>query len=275
MAVRGGGIVWTVVAAAAMLAPPSHRAVAQEVDVAAEEAARQQAAIGRQLSELIRQALIDHLPREFVDESDWGQVRPATIGYQVKGKWFEPRWEPRVKEVNHGLWKRYRAELVDPEQHLAAYVPVLQPDGPGRVFARIVVQVRVHGEARVERWRQGIKMLNFSTDGSATIEATINCTVSVRYEPGKGLGEIVVTPHVQQVWLRLVDFELRRISKLGRDIAREIGDSFRGTVQRQLARQEPRSAEKLNQAIAKKQDRLRFSASDLVGSGWLKHAASQ
>ena len=55
----------------------------------------------------------DAIPDHYEKEKDWGKTKNITVGIRNKGiKLYR-----RKKPVNHGVWKRYRVSLVEPEQN--------------------------------------------------------------------------------------------------------------------------------------------------------------
>jgi hypothetical protein len=222
------------------------------------------------LSNALRQLLLESLPEEFEDHDDWGQTKRVASGLKIKTHGGKLHVEKRTKEVRHGLWKKYRATLVDPQKQLQLRIGDVHRESSGRIAFQVFLSARMQGEARVERWRQGVKLLNFMSEAESTIEARLDCQLATHLVPGKYLAGIALEPKVTTVSLRLADFDLMRVSKLDGAAAHELGNSLRDTIQKELRDQEPKLAAKLNQAIAKRQSSLRLSPEEWIVAGWSK-----
>jgi hypothetical protein len=240
------------------------------IDVRASAVGASAAATEQTLSGLVRRTILENLPREFAGDNDWGQKREVASGLKFQTGGGRLRISKRTKEVNDGLWTNYHVTLVDPAQHLRVHVADFRRVGPGRVALQIFLSARLDGEARYERWRRGIKMLNFKADAQSTVEAALDCEVGLRLVPGWFLGDLVVEPKVKSVRLSLVDIDLARVSRIDGPAAEELGDRLRHALDRELRGRQDEIAQKLNEAAQKNPERLRFSTDKLLALGWGK-----
>ena len=246
--------------AAASLIPPAVPPLPVNTDMAVPAAAQES------LARLMRAEILESLKGQYQGSDDWGQTTEAFHGIKIEGKGLKLKFRARKKEVRHGLWKKYEAEFVDPHQHLQVRLANLRPDGPGQLAGQIFLDARVRGTTRVERWRQGVKLLNFKAEADSRVEVRLDFTLAVKFVPTRFLADVMVEPKVTGVGLRLIEFDLKRVSKIDGWLAHELGDNLRGTIQRELTRREPKIADKVNLAIAEKQDRLRFSPDEMLSS---------
>jgi len=226
--------------------------------------------IEQSLSTIIQQLVIDSLPRQFSDDKKWGKQTKVVNGLTIKSDGDGLKIRKHTHEVNDGLWSEYRGELVDPNKELQIRVENLHSSGPGQSSLQLFLAARLHGEARLEEWKDGVKLLNIATDADCKIEARIEMDVRWNWQPGTLFGDVAVEPKVTGAELRLVDFDLKKVSLLQGWAARELGDGLKRTVQKQLHREEPKLVEKLNAAIQKKQGKLRFSPDAAVATGFSK-----
>ncbi len=224
--------------------------------------------------ELVRQIILDELKPQYEDNKHWGQKGRILAGVKVTGKWFDPKIEKRTKEVNDGLWQRYVVTLIEPEKNLHVRFDRARSVDSNRFAFSLTLESLLHGEAHIERWRKGVKMLNTSAQGDMTVRARLDFDLAIRLEPGKLLTDVVLDPRVTGVDLELVDLDLRRVGILGHDVARELGDSLRPLIAQQLNEREPKIVAKANAAIEKRRDRLRFSPEQFLKSGWSKFQAN-
>jgi hypothetical protein len=222
------------------------------------------------MAESIRKAMLDSLPREFSGENDWGDKKEVASGLKFSREDGRLHVDRRKKEVNHGLWTQYKVNLIDPEQHLQVRVENLRRTAPGQLEFVVYLSAHLDGEARIERWRRGIKFMNFKAEAASVVQARVDCEVTLRPAPGAGLGSLVVNPHVKSAQLSLVDVDLHRISKFDGPAANEFGDLMRRTLDKELHNREGEIVQKLNAAIVANADKLQFSSDNLVSASWTK-----
>lgn len=222
--------------------------------------------------QLVRSVIVHELKDKYEDKHNWGHTTQVER-LRVKGKWFEPRVEKHQVEVNDGLWQRAVITLVEPEKNLRTRLTQEPAPAPGVSAFVLQLGAKLSGEAHIERWRKGIKMLNTSVLFDADVRARIHCRLSIRREPGKLIDDVVLDPRVTAVELELVDFELNKLGVLGRDVARELSDPLKPLIARELERRQGKIVEKANAAIDKQRSKLRFSASDFLTSEWSKLSA--
>ena len=221
------------------------------------------------LTGFIEQIIRDQLKAEYVDDDDWGKTRRTTVGYQIKGKPFEWDLKHRKKEVNDGLWEKYKVRLVDPEDHLHVQISQLEMH-EGRIAFALSMTAKLAGDARLERWRKGIKMLNTHVEADGTLEISLAGEVGFKIVADNGLPAVAIEPVITKIDLKLRKFDLQRISKLDGIAAHELGEGVKDTIQKELNRREPKIVAKLNKSIEKRKDKLRLSPAEFARTGWSK-----
>jgi hypothetical protein len=222
------------------------------------------------LSGFLEQIVRSQLQEEYVDDDDWGKTRRVTVGHKINGKPFRWELQPRKKVVNDGLWEKYAVRLVDPNDHLDVRVHRLELQGGKLVFA-ISLSAKLNGDARLERWRQGIKILNAHIEAVAHVDVELAGDVTIRLTTGNGsLPAVAIEPVLTDLDIKLKKFKLKRISKLDGMLAHELGDGLKDTIQRELNRREPKIIDKLNKSIDKRRERLVLSAEQFAKTGWAK-----
>ncbi|HEY4313586.1 MAG TPA: hypothetical protein VGN12_29305 [Pirellulales bacterium] len=225
--------------------------------------------VGEQsLSDLARSILLENLPREITGDNDWGQQRQVTSGLKFDRDNGRLRIQKRTKDVNDGLWTNYRVTLVDPAQNLHVRIAGIRRAGAGRLAFQLYLSAQLDGEARYERWRRGVKMLNFKVDAQSKIEAELDCEVALSIVPGRFLGDLVVEPKVLGVKLALADIDLERVSRIDGHAAEELGDRLRHALDKELRGRQDQVTTKLNEAVRNHPERLRFSSERLLVAGY-------
>jgi hypothetical protein len=226
--------------------------------------------VGESLSALAQRIVLDSLPKQFADQRDWGQTKKIVNGLHLKEEGDRLKIEKHTKEVKDGIWKQYRIDVVDPEHQLQIRIADLHQTDPGHSAFQILLSAKLHGQGRWEQWKDGIKLLNFNAEADSRIEARLDCEMAVDWKPGGVLGQLNIEPKVTGARLELVDFDLEKVSKIEGRTAHELGERLQNTLAKKLHAEEPKLVEKLNKAIQKRQDRLRFSPDDVVANGLSK-----
>jgi hypothetical protein len=130
------------------------------------------------IAKFIEEIVREQLKTEYLDDDDWGKTRKVTVGYRVKGKPFEWDLKRRTKVVNDGLWEKYKVRLIDPNEHLHVQLSRLEFKD-GRVAFGLSLRARLAGDARLERWRQGIKMLNAHIEAEGTVAVHLQGKIGI------------------------------------------------------------------------------------------------
>ncbi len=219
--------------------------------------------------ELVRQVVLEELKPEYTSQHDWGKQKEVG-GVKLRGKWYAPRLEKTEKAENDGLWQRMVVTLVEPDENLSMRVEQAGAAPDGRVALVLTVQARLSGKGQFERWQRGVKLFDVSAESESTVLARIECELGIHREPGTLVDDIVLDPVVTAIHLQLVDLDVRRVGKLGHDVARELGNALRPTIAHELARREPKIVAKANASIDKRRAHLRFSPEQFLASGWAK-----
>lgn len=248
-----------------VLAAGAARLTAQQPPAAAPSARLEES-----LSSIMQQLVVDSVPRQFSDDRQWGKTAKVMNGLKIEHDGESIKIRKHTHEVNDGLWKEYRAELIDPKNGLKIHVQNVHTSGPNQTSLELFLAGRMHGQARLEQWKDGVKLLTITTDADCRIEARLDMDVRLTWKAEAVLGDVTVEPKVTHADLKLVDFQLQKISKLQGWAARELGDGLKPAIAKQLHREEPKLVEKLNAAIAKKQSQLHFSADAAVSTSLSK-----
>ena len=213
------------------------------------------------LSQTVRAILVESLPERIEKNDDWGEQRERLSQFKPKFDGLRLRVETTTKPVNHGLWKQLVVVPVDPQKNLRFRIVEARGTGPNGVVFQVVVFAPLKVTARVERWRTGIKLVNFSTDADASIEMRLAGEVRYEYTVENGTRYLKFLPRVTAVDMKLVEFDLRRISLAAGPLVQEFGDMLTNPLADQLDKHEPKIVEKLNKSIVKRQDRLKIPVS--------------
>jgi hypothetical protein len=224
-------------------------------------------AIDEPLSNLAQRIVVESLPRQFEDKKNWGKTTRIVNSFRFKNDGDGLKLRKHTEEVKDGLWKQYRAEVVDPEHQLQIRVANIKQTDAGHSAFQVFLSARLRGEAQLEQWKDGLKLFNVSAQADSKVEVRLDCEMAWSWKASGILGQFSVEPKVTGARIELVEFDLKKVSKIEGWAARELGENLKGIIAKKLHDEEPKLVEKLNKAIAKRQDRLRFSPDAVVAGG--------
>ncbi len=95
---------------------------------------------------------------------------------------------------------------------------------------------------------------------------TADCELGIEWDLAKLPPDLQLVPRVVAAEIELVEFNVRRISDLGRDPSEILGRPLRRVVENQLDKKRDQLVERLNRQLEKKSDDLRLSVRDLIQS---------
>lgn len=207
-------------------------------------------------TEFVRGMALLLLPNTISDDDDWGREVRIQSGLHVKRDGLRIDTSRRWKNVNHGVWRRVDATFIDPQKHFLLDIfvlPTTRDQQPGYV---IRASVRFHVVGRQQNWSYGAKLMSISAE--AEVRVSFEVTLRFRSELISSAGEskLRILPRVDEASVALDGYRLNRISHLKGTIAREFGRSFDELVQRRVARESGRLAEKINRKIVRKPERF-------------------
>jgi len=219
-----------------------------------------------QLAQALSDLLVQAIPAHYEKKRNWGRTKSITTGLRTTGSGLDIRIKRRKKDVPHGDWKHYRITLVDPDEKLQLAVTELRPVEPGKAIVSLALAADVHGWGRTRHYNRGLHLLTLSAETTTRMHLQLACEITIATEIYEGVPSVVVRPRVTDAKLTLRDFRLHRISKADGPLVRELGKGIKHVIEDGL---EPHKlTKKLNRAIDKKRDRLRFSPAEILESGW-------
>ena len=218
------------------------------------------------LSEQVTRMLRDLAPREYENRKKWGLTKKVVSGVDIDRDGLKLKTHRRWKTVNDGLWKRYKATIVDPERDLDFQVVELAEAGPGRIHMDIVLLANLDLEGRVVKYQRNVRLLSLTAVANALVKLELSLELGASLDPTKLPPDVVLDVVVKDAKLRLLEFQLRRLSDVKGAGARGLGKLVEEIAEDELKDQREKLVEKLNKKIDKKRDSLRFSLSDLLPS---------
>lgn len=209
------------------------------------------------LSELLYEAI----PREYEKKKDWDRKKNITVGLKTDGDWYKFRVRRRKKAVNHGTWKYYKVKMIDPEEHLDVRIENLRSLKAGQIAFSCFFESKLEYVAKARIYNRGVHIITLSGEGTTGLRLWLDCEVTLKLTPATVMSGLAIQPEVVNARLELDDFDLDRVSKAKGPLVHELGDGLRFFIEEEL--DGPKLAAKLNRAIEKKKDRLRFAPAEV------------
>jgi hypothetical protein len=208
------------------------------------------------LERLIHKMMAGQMPPAFEQAEHWGQTIP------IPDKLLLPRLRTVVEvngreELPHGLWRKLRGRIEDPQRDLV--IRVRSFEGKGNLTYRIALDADVvlRGEGEVQHWQKGLALVGLLVDADIVVRLSMECAVKARPDPKKPLALVRLETKVDGLKMDLTEFTLKRVSlrRLGPILegekAEAAGGLVRGLVEKSLVSMAPQMQEQINQALAR------------------------
>jgi hypothetical protein len=220
------------------------------------------------INHLITRIVLDSVPHEYADHKDWGKTTQRWQGVRLRRDGWKLETKRAWTTVNHGLWKKYTARLVDPERQFSVELAnVRAAVGEGVAFdLTFVVPLAV--EVRQARWINGVQLYSISADVEAKIRLTISCELSSTLDSQVLPPDVIFRPQATAAELRVEKFDVKRVSKVGGEFAEQVTQLVETQLDDLAAAQEPKIVEKINRQIDKRAADFRVKVSDAIDSPW-------
>ncbi len=210
---------------------------------------------------------MQEVPPVYKGDKDWGDTKKVWAGVRAKFDGLKLKTHRRFKEVNHGRWIRYEIKLPEVNAPNAATTRInsatLNEQDRWRIDS--ITETPMQFTAKVERWNLGVKLYSVTVTGHLRVQLQLTSTIGLYLDYSEIPPAVVAEPIIEGAKLTLASFEIDRVSKIGGDAAEAWGEVMQEViVQRFIENQNDRIVAKLNKAIEKHQDDLRFSWSMLL-----------
>ncbi len=215
-------------------------------------------------AQIVARMIADAIPRDYDRTKDWGRTKRITTGLRSSGNFFEFDVHRKKSDVNHGVWKHYRASLVEPETNLLVRIDDLRSLAAGQIAFTLFVTTKLHGWGRAKVYDHGIHLIALEAEADAKVSLWLDCEITLTAAPASFLTGIAVRPQVTAARMSLDEFRLTRVSDVRGPIVHELGDGLRHLIEDEL--NGPKLAGKLNHSIEKRRDRLVFTPEMLLGT---------
>jgi hypothetical protein len=219
------------------------------------------------LSELVTQLIKTHLPPEYEKKKNWGQTTEVFDGLHLKLDGVHLKTKRKKRTVNHGTWTMYRVRLSEPDQ-FTLRIHNLRALDDGRAGFDLEVYAPLELFGRLSEWQRGVQLFSLSADGNARVRLHATCALRMKIVSAKEsvFPDVAIEPEVISAQILLESFRLERISQLDGPLVKQLGREAREVIEDELTDRNTEIVTKINQQIAKKQDKLRLPLSELANT---------
>lgn len=215
----------------------------------------------------ITQLVREHLPDKYEKTKNWGHTTKVWDGVKLRLEDGRLETKRRWKEANDGTWYKYRIDLVQPEKHFDIQIRNIRETAGGKITAEIRALARLKCFGRMSQWEHGVQLLSLSADAETSVVVTAQVDLGMRLDFTESTPAVRLLPEVKAARIDIYDFRLQRVSNAKGPIVKSLSSSVREVVEDRLEEQNRgKLADKLNQQIAKQQDKLRLSLPEVVKS---------
>lgn len=213
----------------------------------------------QEISAWVKWLVLKNLPPNYEDNRKWNKHKEVMDGLHVHREGFKIETKRKWKSVKHGTWTRYTIDFLDPEKELLVDVSKIEFPTPGRidVSCRIEAPLKLFG--RISQWQRDIQWYSLSADGRCRMEMLVDVQIQLHVNTLRFPPDVEFAPEVTQATVRMKEFEIDRISKVGGDAAELVGKGLREVLDEKLEDYDDKLVEKMNREIAKQKDKLRIS----------------
>lgn len=213
----------------------------------------------------------NQIPDVIEGDKGWGDTKKVWAGVKFGNDGLRITTHRRYRDLRHGRWTRYRltparrGSAAEPSDSFRVTVNRVQPLGGSRWQIDTTIRAPLAFDARVERWNLGVQW--YSLSGEGELEVRVDATVVVGFfaDYADIPPAFVVDPKITAAKIELERLRVRRISKLGRDIAENLSDLMKSLIDETWVEKENgRLVGRLNEKIDRKRDDLRWSLWDTL-----------
>jgi hypothetical protein len=214
----------------------------------------------------------EQLPETYEKKKNWGRTKKVFAGWHVEADGLKVETRRRWKEVNDGTWTSYRVTPLEPDKHFAVRVENIEQLTGNKVRVQLSAVSKVKLHARLSQWESGVQLLSTSAEADAKVLVQGTVEIALQLNPTKFPPDVTLVPTVTAADAKIAEFELHRVGKFEGPLVKSLSDETREMLEQEIAERRPKLVSSLNKQLARKQDKLNFSLSDLLKSEWGKFA---
>jgi hypothetical protein len=208
------------------------------------------------LSGTLRGILVRSLPDPLYEASPgWGHTKYVARGIEWRGQGLHVHPEVQRSHKNDGTWQKVRFTADRPADTLILDLRNPQFPEPGRLTFDLFLCFDAHVDYTHQKWDAGRKLYDGSLRARLRIKTNLSCEVTTRLEPGGGLlPDAVFHLHITKADVSYDNFVVEHVAGVGGELAKVIGDAFRGGLKQWNPSLERELLKKADAALVKAGD---------------------
>jgi len=208
------------------------------------------------LSGVLRGILVRSLPDPLYEASPgWGNMKYVARGIEWHGQGLNVHPEVQRSHKNDGTWQKVRFTADKPADTLVLDLRNVQFPEPSRLTFDIFLCFDAHADYTRQVWDSGRKVYDGSLRARLRIKLNLSCEVTTRLEPNGGLlPDAVFHLRLTKADLRYDNFVMEHVGGVGGELAKVIGDAFRGGLKQWYPTLERELLQKADAALVKAGD---------------------
>jgi hypothetical protein len=205
------------------------------------------------LSGTLRGIVLRSLPDPLYEASPgWGNMKYVARGIEWHGQGLGVHPEIQRSHKNDGTWQKVRFTADRPADSLILDLRNLQYPEPGRITFDIFVRFDAKVDYTRQEWDRGRKLYDGSVRARLRLVANLACEVTTRLEANGGLlPDAVFRLRITRANLGYDNFVMEHVAGVGGELAKVLGDAFRGGLKQWYPSLEHELLQRADAAIVK------------------------
>ena len=209
-----------------------------------------------ELATIFRGLLTSAMPDPLFQQNiDWGKQRnvPNGVTWKKDGLVLKPVKQEKMK--NDGVWRRIKAEAINPDKTLTLKVSNVQKPEKGKLTfdVEITLQTRITFEQQF--WKSGVRIYSGETRARCRPILKLKCESTTRTEKNGSLfPDVVFRMRVIDAKLTYDQFKVEHTAGVGGEAAEMLGEAVIETIKQVRPSIERNMLEKANKSIVKAAD---------------------
>ena len=219
---------------------------------------------------VLTKMILRHMPLQYEDDRTWGKQEERWDGIKIRREGIKLETKRRWKMVNHGTWRKYEAQLVDPSQQFSVELSNLRNTPDGAMAFDLNVRANLNLQARQSKWVKGVQLYSLSAEGNCQIQIALSCQTRILLGMQNLPPDVIFQPRVTEAQLSVDEFRLDRVSKVGGEVAQQVTQWARSAIENKIEQQQEKLVAKLNSKLDKNRNSLKLSLADALQSKWIQ-----
>lgn len=231
----------------------------------------------RVLNTLLTEWVLSEIPHQYTDQRKWGMQEQVYAGFKFRRDGKRLETERVWKTVNHGQWQKYAVALRNPQQEFSVAITDVRPGASDATVVVLEFVTPLTLSARQSQWQRGVQLYSLSVEGWAQVSLQVECELKLRVERSREganrESRLVIDPRVRQANLTLHEFRIDRISKVGGEVAQQLGRWAEKELQQELRQRSEELVSRINQQIDRHRERLHLPLREVISGSWAEFLA--